>query len=103
MRLYGPTHLVVQTASHGALWEQLRRGLSLPEGRRLRIIGVTAPQETVAPVDAATLAELGVTTVVQSGPRVRDLLREHIGRAVTPTGEGLRFAVEAPGPATLLS
>ena len=32
-RLYGPTHLVVETAQHAAIWDQLRLLRSLPEGR----------------------------------------------------------------------
>ena len=39
-RLYGPTHLVVETAQHAALWDQLRLVRALPEGRRLQIVGV---------------------------------------------------------------
>jgi len=83
-RLYGPTHLVVEAAQHPALWDQLRRVLALPEGRRLRIVGVTPLDETLTPVDAATLVELGIATVMDGGPGLRHALRTRIGAPAHP-------------------
>jgi CheY-like chemotaxis protein len=77
-RLYGPTHLIVEAVQHAALWDQLRLVRALPEGRGLRMIGITTVNTALTAVDAATLAELGVEAVVESGPGLRDALRAHI-------------------------
>ncbi len=98
-RLYGPTHLVVETAQHPALWDQLRLVLALPESRRLRIVGVTSPHDTLTPVDAATLAELGIATVMDSGPGLRHALRTRLAApAPTPTPFGTEAPAAAPSP-----
>ena len=78
-RLFGPTHLIVETAQHAALWDQLRLVRALPEGRRLEILGIMSTSAAVKAVDAATLAELGISTVVDSGRDLRNVLRARIG------------------------
>jgi len=82
-RLYGPTHIVVETAQHAALWDQLRLVRTLPEGRRLQILGIVPLRETGTPMDGTTLAELGITTVARA-PGVGDALRARISQAPFP-------------------
>jgi len=102
MRLYGPTHLVVETAQHPALWEQLRRVVALPEGRRVQIVAVASPRETLTPVDAGTLAELGIATVMAGDPGLRQALRTRIGTPAHPAPDPAPPSAEvqaaAPSP-----
>lgn len=77
-RMYGPTHVVVETTRQGALWDQLKVIRSLPEGRRLQIIGVRHADAAGASADAAALAELGIETVLDDGPDLLVALREKI-------------------------
>jgi CheY-like chemotaxis protein len=79
-RLYGPTHMVVDVRLGSAAWDQIGIVRSMPEGRRLRTIGVTRPAENGngAGSDVQALADLGVDLRVASGPGVVDELRAHI-------------------------
>lgn len=76
LRLYGPTHLVVEGA-RGALWDQVRVVRAMPEGRRLKIVAVTRPEGELA-TDRRAIAELGVDVVLEDGPEVLDALRTEI-------------------------
>jgi CheY-like chemotaxis protein len=85
-RLYGPTHLVVDVRLGSAAWDQIGIVRSMPEGRRMRIIGVTRAAENGAGSDVQALTDLGVDLRVQSGPAIVEDLRAHIfGR---PSGDG---------------
>jgi hypothetical protein len=70
-RLYGPTHLVVDSTYGSALWDQLRTVRSLPEGRQLAIIAVTPPDAGVAVPD--------IETMVRLGPDLIETLRRELG------------------------
>jgi len=76
LRLYGPTHLVVE-AGRGALWDQLRIVRSMPEGRRLKILAIVRPDGEPGK-DAAVFSELGIDAVVEDGPDVLDAVRSEI-------------------------
>ncbi len=76
-RLYGPTHLIVETTGSGALWDQLRVIQALPEWGRLRVAAVLRSESTRRGSQLA-LPELqgqGIDAVFEHGPRLcTDLL-----------------------------
>ena len=79
-RLYGPTHVLIDAARGGAVFQQLQTLRALPEGQRMAIIGVL-PAETNgigASVDAEVLRELALAAVVTAGPDLARKLRAHI-------------------------
>jgi hypothetical protein len=72
-RLYGPTHVLVEMTSAGALWDQLRLLQGMPEARGMSVIGIADPVrfagmgEADADTRTAALAERGIARVVRSG------------------------------------
>jgi len=51
VRLFGPTHVLVDAAPGGPVWDQLALARRLPEGRRLQCIGVLADGAADARLD----------------------------------------------------
>jgi hypothetical protein len=79
-RLYGPTHIVVDLGGSGALWDQLRLVATVPERRRMRVIGVTAGRrDSASPrADLEAQRESSVDEIVAAGPSVIEQLRQRI-------------------------
>ena len=54
VRLFGPTHVLVDGAPGGPVWDQLALARRLPEGQRLHCIGVLASADQPAATEIAT-------------------------------------------------
>ena len=63
-RLYGPTHILAEVTSSGALWDQLRVLQRLPEARSTTVIGIGRIDH--ANGHGQALAERGIGTVLNS-------------------------------------
>lgn len=70
-RLYGPHHVVADVGYGSALWDQLKVVRALPEGQRVRVLGIARPRDddgaAAAPAASETLAALGVEVVEDPG------------------------------------
>ncbi len=81
-RLYGPTHLVVEIAGSGALWDQLGALRAMPELRRMRVVGVArAAADSARAVqlpDAAALRARGVEEVLHGDTDLAAAMRRWI-------------------------
>lgn len=77
-RLYGPSHLVLEVGRNSALWDQVKLVRSMPEGRRIQIVGVRSCDDKSAAPDAGLLKELSIETVLDDGPDLLVALRERI-------------------------
>lgn len=75
-RVFGPTHLVVEAIPGAAVWDQLDVVRRMPEGRRLRMIGVAA--ETGDGGDRELLERHGVASVVGAGASLPQSLAQQI-------------------------
>jgi len=67
VRLFGPTHVLVDGARGGPVWDQLALARRLPEGQRLHCIGVLSP--------GAEAAGAGVTATVAADADLLAALR----------------------------
>jgi hypothetical protein len=75
VRLFAPTHMLVDAGRAGPAWEQVQLARRLPEGRRIQVIGV---QPAGAAADAAVAADALVV------PATADLLAALRGRVASP-------------------
>jgi CheY-like chemotaxis protein len=81
-RLYGPTHLVVDLGGGGALWDQLRLVATMPERRRMRVLGVAPHPPAPAPrSELEAERERTIDAAVTLGPDLLERLRDHIVEA----------------------
>jgi hypothetical protein len=84
VRLYGPTHLIVDVGHGGALLDQLKVIREMPEGKRLQIVAVTASRDRQLGLGGGTpLSELGIGAVIQDGPGLLLRLRERVHPAAS--------------------
>jgi hypothetical protein len=83
-RLYGPTHLIVEAVTEGAIWEQLRILRSMPEAKRFRLL-VAAP--AAAAVDHQAFEGIGAEAVLEDGPEF-----------LVQLGQRLSIVPREPGP-----
>jgi hypothetical protein len=84
-RLFGPTHVVVEAIPGAAVWDQLEVVRSMPEGRRLNVIGVAA-EERVGDDEKSgrqILEERGVESIVGAGSDLPQMLSERISGPAT--------------------
>jgi hypothetical protein len=77
-RLYGPSHVVVETTYGSGVWDQLKTVRALPEGQRLAIIAVSPADRGQTAADIDALRALGIDATIEAGPFMVDALREHI-------------------------
>jgi len=100
-RVFGPTHVVVEAMAGAAVWDQLDLVRKLPEGRRLRFIGVAAEGMGAGQSDRELLAERGITTIVGAGASLPQSLADEVVPA--PSRMSLRERdMEAP-PASMVN
>jgi hypothetical protein len=88
-RLYGPTHLVVDTGRGGALLEQLKIVRALLR-RRTKVLAIAPAAESGR---AAQLQDLGVDVVLDAGPGMQEAIRRWLS--------GVAEAVPVDAPARL--
>jgi len=75
-RLYGPTHLIVEASRGGAISDQVKLIHSMPESRRLQVLGLTSPGGPAsADVD---WKELGIETWLEDGPGLAAAVLDHV-------------------------
>jgi CheY-like chemotaxis protein len=89
-RLYGPRHIIVDAGYGPALWDQLKVVRALPEGQRVRMLGVTHAQvesgASGAQPGADLLAALAVEVIEDPGYGLLQAVCSHIERpASEPT------------------
>jgi hypothetical protein len=90
-RLYGPTHLVVDLSSAAAVWDQLGSVSTMPERRRMEVIGVSSP----GALDPRRRREVDV--VVACGPHLLADLERCLGAARQAREQGMAAAgMEVP-------
>ncbi len=81
VRVFGPTHIVVEAVPGAAVWDQLGLVRQLPEGRRLSVVGVAMEGSRDGQSDRELLAERGVEVILGAGAALPQSLAE----AVSPT------------------
>jgi len=81
VRLYAPTHLVVDAGRGGAIWEQLKTLRSLPEARRTQILAISHGEAR----ESAAFADLGADAVLEAGPGLQEAIRRRLSPALSAT------------------
>lgn len=100
-RVFGPTHIVVEAIRGAAAWDQLEIVSKLPEGRRVRVVGVAMEGSRDGVSDREMLAERGVETVLGAGAALPQALAEVIAPSARrdplsrPSGQGVDAAPPA--------
>jgi len=72
VRLFGPTHVLVDAGRAGPAWQQVQLARRLPEGRRMQVVGL---QSAGIAADAAVAAD---AVVVPASADLLALLRGHV-------------------------
>ena len=100
-RVFGPTHIVVEAIRGAAAWDQLEIVSKLPEGRRVRVVGVAMEGSRDGVSDREMLAERGVETVLGAGAALPQALAEVIAPSARrdPLSRPSEQGVDAAPPA----
>lgn len=74
VRLYAPTHLVVDTGRGAGILEQLKAVRAMPEARRSQMLAVSHGDSPNSP----HLADLGADAVLEAGPGLQEAIRRRL-------------------------